>query len=318
MVIFSWIFVNSNLVKSFSSMGVGIGLRLPHYTHILAEKPPVDWFEIISENFLVDGGRPRDVLDRILDQYQVVMHGVSLYFGSPDKSDREHLKRLKKLVRHTATPWVSDHLCWGSVDGTYTHDLLPMPYTLASAKAAARKIQMVRDILEVPIVVENLSSYVEFVSSTMTEWEFLCEVLDRADCYMLLDVNNVYVSSENHGFDPRVYIDSLPVDRIAQLHIAGHSRYENYIIDTHDRAPCTDVWALFEHTISRTGLIPVLLEWDAHIPSFEEVFNESQKAKRRLDALGSNSWSIKAGSVCSGTREGTEQARPALSSAQFC
>lgn len=278
----------------------------------------MDWFEIISENFLVDGGRPREVLDQILDQYQVVMHGVSLYFGSPDKPDREHLRRLKQLVRRTNTPWVSDHLCWGSIDGTFTHDLLPMPYTLAAAKATAKKIKIVRDILEVPVIVENLSSYVEFVSSTMTEWEFLCEVLERADCYMLLDVNNVYVSSENHVFDPQVYIDHLPVDRIAQLHIAGHSRYENYIIDTHDRAPCSDVWALFEHTINRTGPIPTLLEWDAHIPSFEEVYNESQKAKRKLDALGSSIWSNKGGSVANRTSECAKQRGVSLSPAQFC
>jgi len=299
-------------------MGVGVGLRLPHYTHILAEKPPVDWFEIISENFLVDGGRPREVLDLILDQYQVVMHGVSLYFGSPDRPDRGHLRRLKQLVRRTNTPWVSDHLCWGSIDGTYTHDLLPMPYTLPAAKATAKKIRMVRDILEVPIVVENLSSYVEFVSSTMTEWEFLCEVLDLADCYMLLDVNNVYVSSENHAFDPKVYIDYLPADRIAQLHIAGHSRYENYIIDTHDRAPCSEVWALFEHTIGRTGIIPTLLEWDAHIPSFEEVYNESQKAKRKLDALKPDKCSSQEVSAFNSSTEGAEQTGLARSPAQFC
>jgi uncharacterized protein (UPF0276 family) len=246
------------------------------------------------------------------------MHGVSLYFGSPDKPDRNHLKRLKQLVRRTNTPWLSDHLCWGSIDGTYTHDLLPMPYTLAAAKATAKKIRMVRDILEVPIIVENLSSYVEFVSSTMTEWEFLCEVLDRADCYMLLDVNNVYVSSENHLFDPKVYIDHLPMDRVAQLHIAGHSRHKNYIIDTHDRAPSDDVWALFEHTINRTGMIPTLLEWDAHIPSFEEVYNESQKAKHRLDALGSNVRSIQGGATRNRTSEGAEQAGTNLAAAQFC
>lgn len=274
--------MTSNKHNAFSTLGAGIGLRVPHYNHILSEKPPVEWFEIISENYLVDGGRPLAVLDKILEQYQVVMHGVSLYFGSPTKPDKTHIKKLKSLVRRTKTPWMADHLCWGSVDGTYTHDLLPLPYTTSTARLAAEKIKYVQEELEIPIAVENLSSYAEFQASTMTEWEFLNEVVDKADCGILLDVNNIFVSSVNHGFDPKVYIDAVPHDRVAQIHIAGHSRYERFIIDTHDRAPIDPVWKLYEYAVSKTGAVPTLLEWDARIPSFEEVYQESQKAVQWL------------------------------------
>ncbi len=192
----------ANPYNGFTEYGIGIGLRVPHYRHILAKKPVVDWFEIISENFMVDGGRPLEVLDSILEQYRVVQHGVAMYFGSADKFDREHQKRLKRLVKRTKTPWLSDHLCWGSVDGRYTHDLLPMPYTFAVARHTAQKIREARDFLEVPICVENVSSYAEYHASQMTEWEFLSEVVESADCGILLDVNNIYVSSKNHNFDP--------------------------------------------------------------------------------------------------------------------
>ena len=216
--------VPANAFNGHTDYGIGLGLRVPHYGHILARKPDCAWFEIISEAFMVDGGRPLQVLDAILEQYRVVQHGVSLYFGSADKPDRTHLKKLKTLVRRTNTPWLSDHLCWGSVDGTYSHDLLPMPYTFAAAKRTAEKIRMVRDYLEVPICVENVSSYTEFHQSEMTEWEFLTEVVERADCGILLDVNNIYVSSKNHGFDPYTYLDAVPHHRVGQMHIAGHTK----------------------------------------------------------------------------------------------
>jgi uncharacterized protein (UPF0276 family) len=275
-----------NRFNSFSNFGAGIGLRVPHYTHVLTKKPDVDFFEIISENYLVDGGRPLRVLDQILETYPVVMHGVSLYFGSPEKPSREHLKRLRWLVRHTKTPWMADHLCWGSIDGTYTHDLLPLPYTKATAKLAADKIRFVQDTLEIPIAVENLSSYAEFNASTMTEWEFLNEVVERADCGVLLDVNNVYVSSQNHGFSAEEYVRNIPRERVAQIHIAGHSRHAHVILDTHDRAPIPPVWKLYDYALRHIGHTPTLLEWDARIPSFEEVQQESQKASRSLSAYG--------------------------------
>ena len=269
--------------NNHTKLGVGIGLRVPHYAHILEKKPTVEWFEIISENFLCDGGRRRKEMDQILEQYTVVMHGVSLYFGSPEKPQRDHLKRLKELVRITRTPWLSDHLCWGSVDGTYSHDLLPMPYTLAAAKATARKIRYVRDFLEIPIAVENVSSYAEYTASSMTEWDFLNEVVERADCGILLDVNNIYVSSKNHSFDPRHYINAVNPERVTQIHIAGHSTHERFIIDTHDRAPIDPVWQVYAQAISRVGHTPTLLEWDAKIPSFQEVYREAHKATRWLD-----------------------------------
>ena len=215
----------ANRFNGYTDYGVGIGLRIPHYQHILEKKPVVDWFEIISENFMVDGGRPLYVLDQILDQYRVVQHGVSMYFGSAEPLNREHLRRLKTLVRRTKTPWLSDHLCWGSVNGSYSHDLLPIPYTWEAVEVTAAKVRQVQDFVEVPVVVENVSSYAEFHDSVMTEWEFLNEVVERADCGILLDVNNIYVSAMNHNFDPREYLDSVPAERVAQIHIAGHSRY---------------------------------------------------------------------------------------------
>ena len=275
----------ANPYNGFTDHGVGIGLRVPHYRHILKRKPVVDWFEIISENFMVDGGRPLQVLDQILEQYRVVQHGVSLYFGSADPLNREQLRKLKRLVRRTKTPWLSDHLCWGSVDGRYTHDLLPVPYTMAAAKNAARKIREARDFLEVPIAVENISSYAEFRASTMTEWEFLAEVVERADCGILLDVNNIYVSSQNHGFNPFTYLDHVPAHRVAQIHIAGHTRYERYILDTHDHPVVPPVWKLYAHALQRVGRTATLLEWDASIPSFDEVHREALKARRFLRAV---------------------------------
>lgn len=274
----------ANRFNGFTEYGVGIGLRVPHYQHILEKKPVVDWFEIISENYMVDGGRPLTVLDSILKQYRVVQHGVSMYFGSADPLNREHLKRLKTLVRRTGTPWLSDHLCWGSVDGRYTHDLLPMPYTFEAARLTAEKIRQVQDFVEVPVVVENVSSYAEFHVSEMAEWEFLNEVVERADCGILLDVNNIYVSSQNHSFDPRVYVDAVPTHRVAQIHIAGHSKFEKYILDTHDHPVLDRVWGLYERAVKRCGPTATLLEWDDRIPSFDEVHAEALKANKYLKA----------------------------------
>jgi uncharacterized protein len=275
----------ANPFNGFTDYGIGIGLRVPHYNHILSEKPTVDWFEIISENFMVDGGRPLKVLDQILEQYRVVQHGVSAYFGSAQPLNREHLRKLKRLVKRTGTPWLSDHLCWGSVDGRFTHDLLPMPYTFAAAKVTAAKIRMARDFLEVPIAVENVSSYAEFHVSEMTEWEFLSEVVERADCGILLDVNNIYVSSRNHSFDPYAYLNGIAPERVAQFHIAGHTKYQKYILDTHDHPVIDPVWRLYEHAIRRTGKTATLLEWDARIPSFEEVHTEALKANRFIENI---------------------------------
>src|SRR5258708_1028085 len=206
----------ANRFNGFTEYGIGIGLRAPHYNHILTRKPVCDWFEIISENFMIDGGRPLHILDQILEQYKVVQHGVSMYFGSAEKPNREHLRCLKELVKRTRTPWLSDHLCWGSVDGRYTHDLLPMPYTFEAAKITAKKIGEVRDFLEVPVAVENVSSYAEFHVSEMTEWEFLNEVVERPNSAISLNENNIYVSSQNHNFNPFAYNNSDTAQRVAQ------------------------------------------------------------------------------------------------------
>ncbi len=273
-------FMPANRFNAFTDYGVGIGLRIPHYRHIFERKPVVDWFEIISENFMVDGGRPLEILDQILERYRVVQHGVSMYFGSAEPLNREYLKRLKRLVKRTKTPWLSDHLCWGSVDGRYTHDLLPMPYTVAAAKVAAQKIKQASDFLELPIAVENVSSYAEFHVSEMTEWEFLAEVVERADCGVLLDVNNIHVSAFNHGFDPLEYLSHVPAERIAQIHIAGHSQYRKYILDTHDHPVIDPVWRLYAQATQLAGRTATLLEWDDRIPSFNEVHREALKANQ--------------------------------------
>ncbi|WP_009963088.1 DUF692 domain-containing protein [Verrucomicrobium spinosum] len=272
----------ANPFNGHTDYGIGIGLRVPHYRHILEQKPVVDWFEIISENFMVDGGRPLEVLDQLLEQYRVVQHGVSMYLGNADPLDRDHLTRLKRLVKRTNTPWLSDHLCWGSVNGRCSHDLLPMPYTLAVARHTAEKIRQASDFLEVPICVENVSSYAEFRQNEMTEWEFLTEVVEGADCGMLLDVNNIYVSSQNHGFDPMDYLRGVPLHRVGQIHIAGHSKYENLILDTHDQPVPDPVWALYAAAIQSCGNTATLLEWDDRIPSFEEVHQEALKANQFL------------------------------------
>ena len=272
----------ANRFNGYTEYGVGVGLRIPHYDHIFAEKPSVDWFEIISENYMVDGGQPLAMLDRILEQYRVVQHGVSMYFGSAERLNQEHLRRLKTLTKRTKTPWVSDHLCWGSVDGTYSHDLLPLPYTWEAVRKTAANIREAQEFLELPIAVENVSSYAEFHVSEMTEWEFLNEVAERADCGILLDVNNIYVSSWNHGFDPLEYVNAVEAERVAQIHIAGHSKFEKYRLDTHDHPVLDPVWKLYSRALERCGRTATLLEWDDRIPSFDEVHNEALKAKRYL------------------------------------
>jgi len=282
----------ANRFNGYTDYGVGIGLRVPHYDHILSRKPVVDWFEIISENYMVDDGRPLRILDQILDQYRVVQHGVSMYFGSAQPLNRDHLKRIKELTKRTKTPWLSDHLCWGSVDGRYTHDLLPLPYTFEAIRITAERVRMVQDYLEIPVAVENVSSYAEYHDSEMTEWEFLNEVVNAADCGILLDVNNIYVSSQNHNFDPMDYVNSIPTERVAQIHLAGHSKFKKYTLDTHDYPVLDPVWKLYARAIERCGPTATLLEWDDNIPSFEEVHGEALKANRFLLAAEFDSFAV--------------------------
>jgi uncharacterized protein len=259
-------------------LGIGVGLRTVHFSHILSQKPAVDWFEVLSENFMATGGRPLYVLDQVVERYPVALHGVSLSIGSTDPLDFDYLRRLKDLARRTRAHWVSDHLCWTGVLGRNTHDLLPMPYTEAALRHVVERIRAVSDFLERPLVLENPSSYVEFAASTLTEWEFLARMAEAADCGLLLDVNNVYVSSFNHGFDPRAYVEAIPADRVVQYHLAGHTNKGTHIVDTHSDHAVDEVWELFRLSCQRTGPVATLYEWDEDVPDFDTVHAEAKKA----------------------------------------
>lgn len=260
-------------------LGIGIGLRPVHYEEIFSQKPEIDWFEIISENYMAEGGKPLENLDRILERYTVVQHGVNLAIGSPDPLDWDYLKKLKALARRTKTPWLSDHLCWGRLPGAHFHDLLPLPYTMEVVKYVSERARIVQDYLEIPFALENLSSYVAYNDDEMTEWEFYTAVVEKADIYMMLDVNNIYVSSRNHGFDPLEYIEYIPMERVIQIHLAGHSDHGDYVLDTHDHPVRDEVWNLYAEVWPRTGGVSTLLEWDDNFVSFEETWKEALRAK---------------------------------------
>jgi uncharacterized protein (UPF0276 family) len=261
-------------------LGIGIGLRTVHFGEILSGRPALDWFEVLSENFMDTGGRPLFVLDRVVERYPVALHGVSLSVGSTDALDRGYLQKLKALAKRTRARWVSDHLCWTGVLGRNTHDLLPLPYDRATLRHVTRRVKQVQDALERPLVLENPSTYLEYARSTMTEWEFLSELCDATGCGLLLDVNNVYVSSYNHGFDPRQYIDGIPADRVVQVHLAGHTNEGTHILDTHSGRAIPQVWKLYERLAARTGPVSTLFEWDASIPPLAAVVREAAKARR--------------------------------------
>ena len=260
-------------------LGLGVGLRTVHFGHILSTWPRVDWFEVLSENFMDTGGRPLRVLDQVAERYPIALHGVSMSIGSTDRIDREYLRKLKALARRVRAHWVSDHLCWTGVAGRNVHDLLPMPYTEEALRHTAARVREVSEILERPLVVENPSSYVEFADSRMTEWEFLSRLCEQSDCGLLLDVNNVYVSSFNHGFDPRAYVAAIPADRVVQYHLAGHTHKGTHIVDTHSDHAIKEVWDLYARSCRRTGNVATLYEWDEDIPAFEVVHAEALKAR---------------------------------------
>jgi hypothetical protein len=259
-------------------LGIGVGLRTVHFGHILASHPPVDWFEVLSENFMNTGGRPLYVLDQVAERYPVALHGVSLSIGSTDPLNLDHLRQLKALASRTRARWVSDHLCWTGVLGRNTHDLLPMPYTEEALRHTIARVKQVSEFLERPLVLENASTYLEFTASSMPEWEFLARLADEADCGLLLDVNNVYVSSFNHGFDPRVYIDSVPADRVVQFHVAGHTNKGTHILDSHSDHAIDEVWELYRRAWRRVGPAATLYEWDEDIPEFDVLLAEARKA----------------------------------------
>jgi uncharacterized protein (UPF0276 family) len=260
-------------------LGVGVGLRVPHYGRILKERPHVDFFEIISENFMVGGGKPLYHLDRVLESYRVIQHGVSLGIGGPEPPDRSYLARLRDLVRRVKPAWLSDHFCWCGAGGAHMHDLLPLPFNEETVRTVAERARMIQDFLEVRFALENTSSYLTFTASTMTEWEFISEVAERADIGLMFDVNNVYVSAYNHGFDAYEFVKRIPHDRVVQIHLAGHTNLGKYIIDTHRGHVIDPVWDLYRETIELSGAVPTLIEWDDEIPELEVLLAEAERAR---------------------------------------
>jgi uncharacterized protein len=263
-----------------SIAGFGLGLRTPHYEALLTGEHRIDWLEAVSENYLVPGGKPLEVLHRLRERYPLVLHGVSLSIGSIDPLDRRFLAELKALADRIEPAWVSDHLCWTGTGGTNLHDLLPLPYTEEALDHLVPRIAEVQDVLQRRFVIENVSTYLTFNSSQLAEWDFLRELVVRADCDILLDVNNVYVNSVNHGFDPVTFLRALPRDRIRQIHLAGHSTMEGYLIDTHDHPIIAPVWDLYRETIELFGAVPTMIERDDDIPALGELLLELDQARR--------------------------------------
>jgi uncharacterized protein (UPF0276 family) len=274
-----------NKVKSMPNPGLGLGLRSVHFDHILEHNPVVDWFEIISENFMDSGGRPRHIVRKLAERYPLVMHGVSLSIGSTDPINWEYLAKLKALAKEINPLWISDHLCWTGVNHLNTHDLLPVVLNQESLEHIIGRIKQIQDYLERPLILENPSTYLTFKQSTIAEWDFLRYMAEETGCGLLLDVNNVYVSSFNNDFDPVHYIKQLPHEQIVQMHIAGHQHCGNYIIDTHDRQVVDEVWELFALAWQLTGGVATLLEWDGNIPDFDTYHRELLKSKEFMNGM---------------------------------
>lgn len=272
-------------VAGLPNLGFGLGLRAPHYEYVLKHKPAVDWFEVISENYLQDFGWHRQVLFKVREHYPVVMHGVSMSIGSTEPLNWGYLSSLKSLANELQPAWVSDHLCWTGVNGVNTHDLLPLPLTKESLKHVCERISQVQDFLGRPLILENPSTYIEFAASEIEEWDFLNQMTRATGCGLLLDVNNVYVSSRNHGFHADHYIANLNHDAVVQIHLSGHTDLGDHCIDTHDQAVCSDVWRLYAKLRKRTGDVATMLEWDAKLPSFPELSAELDKAKQSTEEL---------------------------------
>ncbi len=267
-------------------LGFGLGLRTQHYAYILEHRPAVDWFEAITEDYLVPGGKPLHYLNRIREHYPLVMHGVSLSIGSCDPLNTEYLKKVKILAEKIQPAWISDHLCWTGIAGLNMHDLLPLPYTEEALKHVVDRVKQVQDFLGRQILLENVSSYIEYRDSKVTEWEFLTAIAEQADCFILLDINNIYVSSVNHHFDPLDYLNAMPIHRVRQFHLAGHKNCGDYIIDTHDAPIIDGVWSLYEQAVKRFGRVATMIERDDDIPEFPVLFAELQQAKK----IAENSW----------------------------
>jgi len=275
---------NGSTDPRFPALGFGLGLRVDHYEDLLADTQTsqptrVDWLEVLSENYMIPGGRPLDYLARLSEHYPLVMHGVSMSIGSTDPLDRDYLKQLKQLAASVQPAWISDHLCWTGVDGTNLHDLMPLPYTEEALIHVCARVGQVQEILGRRILLENVSSYVAFHESQMSEWEFLAELTKRADCLLLLDINNVFVSGSNHGFDPHAFLAGIPVERVQQFHLAGHSYEGGLIIDTHDATIVDPVWQLYAHAVRRFGDVSTMIERDDHVPPLDTLLTELDYAR---------------------------------------
>ncbi|MDA0225951.1 MAG: DUF692 domain-containing protein [Proteobacteria bacterium] len=268
-----------------ASPGFGLGLRPTHYQAFIDAPQRIDWLEATSENYMVPGGKPLRMLDAIRERYPIVLHGVSMSIGSVHGLDAAYLRRLVELVDRVQPLWVSDHLCWTNVHGRQLHDLLPLPYSEEALRVVVRNIRQAQDALGRRLVLENVSSYVEYRASEMTEWAFLTEVSKQADCLLLLDVNNVYVSSVNHGFDPLDFLDGVPPGRVQQFHLAGHANHGTHIVDTHDHPVAEPVWDLYREACARFGDVATLLERDDHIPPLDELLDEVDRARREAAAV---------------------------------
>ncbi len=271
-------------------LGHGVGLRTVHYPHVLDKTARADWFEVISENFMIAGGRPLRILEKARELAPIVLHGVSLNIGGTDPLRLDYLAELDSLIRRFDPAWVSDHLCWGASGGQFAHDLLPLPYTEEAVRHVASRIRRVQDRLGRRILMENVSSYLTYTISSMPEWVFLAAVAEEADCGILLDVNNIYVNAVNHGFSPIEYLSGVPAERVGQIHLAGHSSDGALLIDTHDHPVPTPVWQLYREAVRRFGGVSTLVEWDDRIPSFDELLVEANRAREiESEVLRANS-----------------------------
>ncbi len=266
--------------------GFGLGLRTEHYRDFVDGAAGVDWLEVLSENYMAPGGKPLHFLDTIRRDWPMVMHGVSMSIGGTDPLDFDYLRELKALAARIEPAWISDHLCWTGIDHRHLHDLLPMPYTEEALRHLVERVSRVQEFLGRRLLLENVSSYIAFAGDEMSEWQFIAELARRADCELLLDVNNVYVSSRNHGFDGRRFIDALPRERVRQVHLAGHDDRGTHCIDTHDHPVCDAVWDLYDYTVRRLGDVPTMIERDDHIPPLDVLVAELDHARRvQRDAL---------------------------------
>ncbi|MEE9452731.1 MAG: DUF692 domain-containing protein [Gammaproteobacteria bacterium] len=268
-----------NTIKNPPYLGFGLGLRTKHYAYILEHKPPLDWLEVVSENYFSEGGRPLYYLDEIRAHYSMVMHGVSLSVGGTDPIDMVYLRQLKQLAARIEPAWISDHLCWIGISGQNSHDLLPLPYTQEALEHVVSRVQQIQEFLQQRILLENPSSYLNFQQADYKEWDFLAAVAEQADCLILLDINNIYVSAQNHDFNPHDYLNAMPVARVQQFHLAGHKDYGTHVIDTHGELIIDPVWDLYMAAVQRFGEVSTMIERDEDIPEFPVLWDELQQAK---------------------------------------